>query len=111
MAKQRHSSHSSDGNDDVIMRDDNRHSIDTIVVKRNYSRTFFSVLGSLIIIVFVTNIFQFDFISNFSWSQGNADHLERNTVRKQYGSCEYSDGPVFFNLRTSMGVSYDAGHW
>ena len=44
----------------------------------------------------------------------NTEETSKSLIQSQSSStsCTFgSDGPVLFNLRTKMGVNYDAGHW
>lgn len=111
MAKQRHSSSNSDIWDNVSPDSEGRISLDKNGGKFNCSRTLFGVAFCLVTLVFISNMSQLDFISKMFVTDPSIIFTGDEVIRKPIASCEYSDGPIFFNLKTSLGVSYDGGHW
>ena len=111
MAKQRHSSSNSGGYDSVSSDTDGRLGIDMRNSRPHCLRTLFGIALCLITIIFISNMFQVDFFSNLFVPDSKRDYYENDNSRKSRAYCEYDDGPIFFNLKTSLGVSYDGGHW
>ena len=111
MAKQRHSSSNSGGYDSVLPDTEDRLSLDTRDSRSNHLRTIFGTVLCLITVVFTSNMFQVELFSNLFVPDSMREMSEKSNVRKPRAHCEYVDGPIFFNLKTSLGVSYDGGHW
>jgi hypothetical protein len=57
------------------------------------------------------NVFQFEFVSSFYSGGLNISQSEDGILWEPKHYCEYDGGPLFYNLRTSLGVSYEGGHW
>ena len=111
MAKQRHPLSNVDEHLDKILVSSNagRISPDRAARKPISSWFIFAVLLSMTILIFFFNVFQFDFISSY-YQQDSKVYDMGSLTRKPEHQCEHNDGPILYNLKTSMGVSYEGGH-
>ena len=112
MAKQRHfasadadsSKIETEGTDDKLMHSNSgRKPISSWLV--------FAGLATLVLLVFFFNVFQFEFISSLYLVSPMTGTSGREPRRERKLYCEYNGGPVFYNLKTSLGVSYEGSHW
>ena len=71
----------------------------------------FAGLTALLLLVFFFNVFQFEFISSLYLFSPMTGTSISESVREPEYSCEYRGGPIFYNLKTSLGVSYEGSHW
>ena len=112
MAKQRHAFPIPDEDSDkTFSEQDGGHSIHYHKRRPRSSWFLFAVMSFLIFLVFFLNVFQFEFVSSFYSEGSTLSQSEGEIVPKPKIFCEYDGGPLFYNLRTSLGVSYDGGHW
>lgn len=71
----------------------------------------FAGLTTLVLLVFFFNVFQFEFISSlYLFSPMTVTSISESVREPEY-NCEYKGGPIFYNLKTSLGVSYEGSHW
>lgn len=112
MAKQRHAFPIPDEDSDkTFSEQDSGHSINYRKRRPRFPWIVFAAMSVLIFLVFILNVFQFEFVSSF-YSEGLIpSQNEDGNSQKPKSYCDYNDGPLFYNLRTSLGVSYEGGHW
>jgi hypothetical protein len=112
MAKQRHAfAIPDDDSDKTFSEQDGGHSINYHKRRPRNSWFLFAVMSFLIFLVFFLNVFQFEFVSSFYSESLNLSRSENGIFQEPKHYCEYDGGPLFYNLRTSLGVSYEGGHW
>ena len=113
MAKQRHAVAIPDEDSDKTFAEHSGgHSIHYHKRKPSSTWFVFVLLSCLIFLVFFLNVFKFEIVSSFYSGASTPDHGKDNLVQERKNYCEYVEGgPLFFNLRTSLGVSYEGGHW
>jgi len=67
--------------------------------------SWWKVIAGICIVVGLFLIYNLFFVANNTWTSNNA--LPENP-----STCKWSeDMPVVFNIKTKLGVNYDAGHW
>ena len=120
MAKQRHfaspnadSDFSQIGTEDSDVKMSHSHSLSHSYSGRKpiSSWVVFVGLTALMLMIFVFNVFQFEFVSSlYLIGPMNSTNGNKHTREPEH-YCEYKGGPVFYNLKTSLGVSYEGSHW
>ena len=112
MAKQRHSMPNIDDNEYE------EHTINFKISKKSsYSWLLYCILAAAILLIFVFNIFQFELLSTsytdstLKNSKNGDEKNGKSGAKKSVILCDYQKGPIFYNLKTSLGVSYDGSHW
>ena len=113
MAKQRHFANSDANLEKLGTEEPDVRAINTYNGRKPINSVLvFTVLSILVLLVLLFNVFQFEFLDNLYFSNSFASTKDKKeNIDDNEFYCEYNGGPVFYNLRTSLGVSYEGSHW